>query len=277
MLLLFLAQAPAFAECPDRPLAAAITAAAGVEAAFASVDDVAFSAASDALQEALACTRDEIGPGDVVPFHRAMVLVAFYKGDEDKAIASWAAVRSLQPNWVPREALLSTEHPLRRLWDAAAAADSSLLPIQPGRHGCWRVDGIRQDEVPAHRAFIVQGIDERGAIRFTAYHTDSAELVEDERLCANVDEPTPDRALRSARIHRIGTFAAGGLAAGALASLVVSLDAQRELAQIDQANSTADAWRIPHLYARNQAFAAISVGLGVAAAGTATAVWTVHW
>lgn len=280
-MLVLLVAGLARAECPEDALATAIRSATEVEAAFANLDDEKFDVAHARLKETVPCITVELAPADAVALHRARAIGAFVDGDDAASRKSWLAVRALQPDWKPSGALMPTGHPLRQLWEAPIDSPTPEVPMKEAPKGGWNVDGTRQNGVPTYRAFILQGFDASGTGIYTGYlysnteiPTLDVEMVPSERVSA----VPVDRTKRRNTVRRWGSVGAGVLGAGAVGSLVVSMDAARQLENdFEAGEGTHDYAPIAGWVDRQNTFATVGTGLGIAAAGTATIVWAVPW
>lgn len=259
-----LVAALALAECPEGGRAPE-RAAQDVLAAFAAVDDVAFSEAGGALDLALPCAAARIGPEAAAEIHRAAALRHFAAGDGAGSRRSWAAARRLEPGWLPDE-VLPVGHPARPLFDEATPdeARESLGVVPPGG---WWVDGAEADAVPAASAFVLQAVDADGAVAHTGHYTSPA-AIPPEALRAIASLPRVPARRRTAR--RVGT--AGSLAVGAVA-LGLGIASQVDIARLD----TVPYDRVDATAARavRRGNASLALG-GVAAAGLAV-TWAVRW
>jgi len=164
----------ALADCPEDPLGQARSSAAAMEVAFVALDEEGFDGAHARLDEAIPCIAEPLALRDVLALHRGFALATFMDGDMVASRKSWGAVRTLHPEWVPPDSMLPEGHLLRGLFDEAAT-DPEVVELDMAPPGGWLVDGREATAVPAHRAFVLQGIDE-GGIGYTGYHHSVAEI-----------------------------------------------------------------------------------------------------
>lgn len=133
------------------------------EVAWEKRDRPAVVAAADTALGELACLRDSVTPALAARFHRVTGLRAFLLQDDGSAIRSFAAARSLEPNYVLPTALVPQAHPARILYDMAPVAIASFAPI-PAVQGILRLDGRDLQARPTDRPVIFQLFDDSGSV-----------------------------------------------------------------------------------------------------------------
>lgn len=269
-MILLLATA-AFADCPADPLGEALVQAGKVEGSYANMDDARFAEARGKLGEALTCLNAEVSPSDAVAIHRARAIGSFVDGEESASRRSWLAVKSLQPDWQPSNDLMPAGHPMRKLWETPMEGGSPMVPQELAPPGGWSVDGTRQNMVPAQRAYLLQGFSATGAVVYTGYLYQAAEVPS----TLTVDL-VPTRRVRvegnaAPRMHAIGTATAGVLLVGGGAGLLLgssyggkALDATDDLTRVKMLTRSRTA---------NVTGVAL-LGAGVVVGG---ATWIVKW
>ncbi len=267
--LLALVVAVAGAECPQDALQTTIEATRGIERAYSVLDDGGFDESRLALGLALPCVDVEITVDDAVAIHRARAIAAFVDGDASASGKSWAAVRALLPDWQPPPGIMPPGHGLYSVWERAVSS-GEILEFELAPDGGWAVDGLRQRYVPRDRAFVLQGLDDAGAIVYTGYHYSLAEVPLTDVVDLELDRQRAFVLRRRVRLWgTVGAVALAGLAAG---SFVLAVN-NRELF----VDPTSDPDELTTYQARANAFGVSGIALGVGAVGLGTVAWTVRW
>jgi hypothetical protein len=269
LLLLTLAGA-AFAECPSDATSRVLHAAGRVEYAFATLDEPAIVAAAGDLRLTLPCVATQLSTPDAVAVHRAVAMIEFYEGKEDRAKQAWVAVHALQPAWEPAETLLPKGHDLQVLWEEAKTAATAETPLPYDAPGGWFVDGLQSKALPTGRPFIAQALAGDGAVVSTEYYW-TAELPPAAKLGFQ-EGGAPVAKKKSARgpIRIAGTAAGVALAAGAGATWSMNSKARSDMATADYAD-------ILELESRADTMTGASIGLGAGAVAVLGLTWGVPW
>jgi len=162
------------ADCPDDPRNALVGALQASSVAWSSLDGKSLDAAMVELREAVACLDEPADLDLVLAVHRAHARHAWTTYDAQASARAWLAVRDLAPTWTDAyESDVPKDHPVRELWDERPHWTTELDQEPPGG---WLVDGTRSREVPMDRAFMLQAVDRRGAIAYSAWHLTAAEV-----------------------------------------------------------------------------------------------------
>lgn len=133
------------------------------EAAFEKRDKAGVLAAADQANEQLACVVDAVTPAFAARFHRVAGLRAFLSQDEGGAIRSFAAARTIEPNYLLSTTLVPQGHPARILYDMAPVTVAGVAAI-PDLQGSVRLDGRDTKNRPTDRPVIFQLFDTGGAV-----------------------------------------------------------------------------------------------------------------
>ena len=199
---------PSFA-CETATRTSDVVEAAGrAEVAYGAMDDAAFEEAVGEVRERLGCLGEPLTVDGAAATHRVEALSAFLDGDADLAGAHFAAARVLLPGWQLPSTMAPPGHPLREVFDAAETG-SETLPLTVGGAVAWyQVDGLRREDVPAERPYVLQRFGFDGGVLDTRLTAGEPPLPEP------LPEP-PTEPRRGGRGLRVG-FAVG---AGALAVL----------------------------------------------------------
>ena len=160
----------AFAQPCDTPASASDLAReiGAAEAAFVAMDAVGFANAESAAREMLPCIDEPLTAFDVAAVHRLRALSAFTKGDLKTVEAGFRSVIAIQPDWSLSERMAPEGTPLRQAYSAAKAApESATSPLSPPRGTILSVDGLRAEEHPVERPFVLQAQANSGKVTHT--------------------------------------------------------------------------------------------------------------
>jgi hypothetical protein len=168
--MLTLLTAAAFAQdCPQDGLELIRDATDRLWEAYARVNIKEFDEASVEINNGIHCVRTRLDSHAIVELHRTMAIIAFAAGQQSPSRKSWLAARTLDPSWdLPRD-LYPENHPVRVLFEEAAPTAAPKLENLQSDGVEWLVDGIPASVVPLDRAFVLQALDDDGAVRYTGY------------------------------------------------------------------------------------------------------------
>ncbi|MBW2257090.1 MAG: hypothetical protein JRI25_21195 [Deltaproteobacteria bacterium] len=199
---------PAFA-CETATRTSDVVEAAGrAEVAYAAMDDGALEETVAEARESLGCLGEPLTVDGAAAYHRAEALSAFFAGDAHLAGAHFTAARALLPGWQLPSAMAPPGHPLREVFDGVEPGTGTLPLILGGVVAWYQVDGLRREEVPAERPYVLQRFGSDGAVL-------------DTRLTAG-EPPTPEPlpvVLPEPRRRGHGLRVGLAVGAGALAAL----------------------------------------------------------
>lgn len=167
-MLIAVAALAAAQECPKAGLEQIRAGTTALYEAYAQVDTKAFDAASVVINHGIGCVDSQLETHTIVELHRTMAIIAFAAGQQAPSRKSWMAARTLDPAWELPSDLYPPNHPVRVLFESATPGPATLEKLD-SRGGKWLVDGLPAAVVPLDRAFVLQALDERGAVRFTGY------------------------------------------------------------------------------------------------------------
>lgn len=274
--------------CPERPRDEVVRAARDVEQRWLHLDEAGMQLARSRLAPLIGCLDVPLEVRDAVAVHRARGILAWVDGDTDAALRAFRAVHRLQPGWTLPEDLLPREHPLWRIYEAAAedeGDDRGVALRIPPPHG-WVLDGVvlpepeapraedgrllRDYELPADRAFLLQLREDGGGIRYSGYHFSTVDIPVGELVLG----PTPEeiRRRRSKAAHIIGTVVSGAMLGASAATLGLGLDQRARLTSGDVEIS-----EVTSIQSRANTLGATAAGLGAAGATLMTVTWAVRW
>ena len=246
-------------ECVERPELALGDALQAADIAWHQLDGDRLDEAMTRVRRHIACLEQPVDLDTAVTIHRAHARHTWTVYDPQASARAWLAVRRLVPEWTPElDADVPKDHPVREIWDRPAEWTQSLPEEPPGG---WRVDGVPGSELPRDRAFVLQGLDRRGDVAYSAWHLTAAEVPQ-----------TPWRAVRVRRIRHRGTVVAGALLAGGLGMLGGAAATRTKIRHPDTPDS--------QLLALRRQADILSVS-GLATAGTSAVtlgvLWGVKW
>ncbi|MBX2799429.1 MAG: hypothetical protein KTR31_17270 [Myxococcales bacterium] len=253
--------------CPDNPDQLAVEQSLLVLQAFDDADGGALEEASEVLDFAVGCLTHTLPTTWAVKVHRAKALVAYYAGNDQDVVRSWAAVRALDPTVRPDKDRWPSSHPMWGLYDEARDTPDERFGLERTPPGGWVVDGVPQSpDVPKFRAFLIQALDEDEAVLYSdyCYHLNEVRLAD----FGELDAATRQR--RRKRMRVIGGTLTGALAAGAVTSGALALMSSGDLDEVDYELIDARAQRA-------NTTASVALGLAVGAAGTGLATWSIKW
>jgi len=236
-----------------------VEAAGRAEVAYGAMDDVAFEQAVADTRERLVCLGEPLTVDGAAATHRAEALSAFLTGDPDLARAHFAAARALLPGWQLPSTMAPAGHPLREVFDGAEPGTATLPLMVAGRVAWYQVDGLRREEVPAERPYVLQRFGTDGGVLDTRLAAGEPPLPEPLPLPPEVVRPRKHGA-------RVGlAVSAGALAALSVASFGYA--AQRSDRYWDPTTYPDD---LPSLRTATNGSVVAGAALGVAAVGCAT-------
>ncbi len=252
--------------CPEMPAVVAVAEAESMLDAFDRLDTRSFGQGQRALDHALSCLDVPLEGHQSVQVHTAKALSAFVEGEPKAVERSWAAVKVLDPTSRPADRW-GASHPLRAAFDVATF-DDLRVTLEREPEGGWRVDGEPRPDVPANRAFLLQGVGPEGVLVHSGYHYSVAEVPQVD--WAELD-PTA-RARRAKRMKVLGTTLATALGAGALTTGTHAVVTRARMSGEDISYDELDGMQVSA-----NTTGSVAAGLAAGAAGIATATWTINW
>lgn len=145
-----------------------------VHVQYASIDETGFDRAAKQLEAAVACLDAEPPGATLARLHQANSLIAFVNGQKGAARRAMIAARLADPTWKPDSVVFPEGHPYRQLWQQATdAGPVREIGEAPGKQ--WIVDGVRREEAPTERAFLLQVAGPEG-IQFSEYLYDYEDI-----------------------------------------------------------------------------------------------------
>ncbi|MFK7927642.1 MAG: hypothetical protein AB8H79_05615 [Myxococcota bacterium] len=259
MIWLFAILLPSLAEdaCSDLPLAELTLALEQADEWWEKLDGKGLDTAMSQVRRHVPCLEDPSELRQVLRIHQAHARHAWTTYDPQASARAWLAIRDLAPEWTDAyEADVAQEHPVRDLWNSRPQWTTTLDEKPPGG---WIVDGSLSQEVPLDRAFVLQALDRKGHVLYSAWHLSAADVPQ-----------SPWRAQRIKRVRVRGSLLAGAAALGGGALLVSGAVVRREA----QIGPVADRQRF---YNRSVALTGAGVGVLGASALTVGMLWGMRW
>jgi hypothetical protein len=155
-----------------------VEAAGRAEVAYAAMDDAGVDGAIAEARSDLGCLGEPLTVDGAAAYHRAEALSAFLDGDPSLASAHFAGARALLPAWQLPSAMAPPGHPLREVFDAAEPGTETHPLTIDGQVAWYQVDGVRREDVPADRPYVLQRFGSDGAVRDTTLTVGSPPLPE---------------------------------------------------------------------------------------------------
>ena len=167
------------------------------ERAYGTLDLDGFMSSSDALRADLPCLGEPMTRVVAARIHRVEGLRGFVDSDRRAAAQSFAAARSLEPDYRFPEDLVPSGYPEWELYDAIDLTLGGSAKVDPMIDGYILFDGKVGPERPTEWAAIVQIINEEGEVVNTAYLRPGQPMPsyypeESARAAANVVDANPN-------------------------------------------------------------------------------------
>lgn len=245
------------------------------ERAFAGLRVEAFGDTMDQVALELPCLAEPLTPLAAGRYHRLQGLRQFVAQNEERAVQSFAAARSADPEASFSEALLPSGHAVRQLYATYPLENGAYSAAWPAVEGELRFDGQVTLDRPSSWPTVFQVVDPRGQATTTAYLFPDDPLP---RYDALVPEPPPVAALpwihTRAQLRFSAASLGSGLAAGGL--YAAALASRRTFDDLDHPDWGAEELRRQRgltngLVAASGVVGAVAVGTGV------TAVFAGRW
>ncbi len=126
-----------------------------LEDAFEELEPDKVTWASDTLRAQLPCVRETIDTALVARIHRMEALRHAIDDQEDAAAASFAAARSLEPDYALPTSLVPAGHPWRNAYDRVDLSAFGASPVAAG----WLINGKESGRRPTGWPALVQQLD----------------------------------------------------------------------------------------------------------------------
>lgn len=205
--------------CSTVPKAELVEALQRADVAWNDLDGTALDNAMVDIRRHVPCLNAPVELRLVLQLHQAHGRHAWTTYDPQASARAWLAVRDLAPEWTDAyDADVAPDHPVRDLWNSRPQWNTTL---DEGPPGGWLVDGTPSTEVPLDRAFVLQAMNRRGAVLYSAWHLSAADVPQ-----------SPWRAERIKRLRVRGTVLGSVLAVGGGATLVSGVVVRRRAAEV---------------------------------------------
>lgn len=139
------------------------------EQAIRDSDLAALDAAEAESESLLRCLESPLGPADVASFMRLKGITLFVRKERELATSWFSAARTIEPSYSLPEALFPEQHPLRRAFEEAPAADASGTRVPRPKEGSIAVNGRPGQELPEAMPWVLQWWDAVGDVRVTTF------------------------------------------------------------------------------------------------------------
>ncbi|MCB9763429.1 MAG: hypothetical protein H6739_26920 [Alphaproteobacteria bacterium] len=139
------------------------------EQSFGDFDVEGFGEALDEASLVLPCLAEPLPPALAARYHRAQGLRQFVAESEDRAARSFAAARTIEPEYSFPETLLPKGHAVRQLYVAVPLENGETETLPHPKEGELLLDGTAGDARPMSWPVILQHVDDAGAVQVTAY------------------------------------------------------------------------------------------------------------
>lgn len=246
-----------------------------IEYAYLQLDEEGLRVAGDGMITALACLNEPLGWTDAAGVHRALGIHHFVFGDVEGAELSFAAARSIEPNYRFSSNLVPEGNPLRQTY-MAMPLERRRVEAAPPAEGRLTFDGREGLERTTSWPTILQVFDVDGSVRATRYLTPGEPLPDYPlRPVANIDGDDLNKGRFTLRWPPRPGLAIGAGAAAVIAGGAWAWAAHTEDVYLDPTTPYAD---LDALRARANGLTVVSWGLGAGAVGMgAGAILVARW
>lgn len=244
-------------DCSVLPRAELVEALQRADLAWQALDGAALDGAMGDVRRHVPCLAEPIELPLVLQLHQAFARHAWTTYDPQTSARAWLAVRDLAPTWTDAyDDDVAADHPVRELWAQRPQWTTTLDEEPPGG---WLVDGTASATVPLDRAFVLQALDRRGRVVYSAWHVSAADVPQ-----------SPWRAQRIRRIRTRGTVLAGGLALTGAGLLGAGLLVREQMKSVPARD-------LPAYQTRANTLAGTGGGMLGASALAVGVLWAVKW
>lgn len=265
MLLLLLTLHPASAACPATAQELRDELDVALEA-YGAFDWDGFSAQLTEVDTSLTCLIERVPADTAADLHLVQALGAFMLRDEAQVQVAFRGALAAAPGFALSEELAPPGHPLRALYEQAAAVPPPIAP-QPLGPGDWIVDGERGlTAISTERTTLVQRMDKDGEVE--TWYLRGGPVPE--ALLPPPPPPEPERRVRTPPSDRTQALLWSSLGAGVVTAGAVALAGgtrnrvEGGVVAADQYGSLRAANRVGLVAAPVAGAAAIGLGVGAA-------------
>ncbi len=231
--------------------------------AFSKLEIDAFNAAADRATTIIVCLDEPISMPSAAEYHRVKGIQLFLARNSPAAQKSFAAARTVEPDYVFPTDLVPAENPIRNDYEALDPGEGPIDDVPPPKQGSIRLNGSRALQRARPLPVIFQLLDERGAVTQTVVVEAGEPLPSYETAGGGGAEPvgaSPSVRRRPSTPLLVGAVAglavAGGLYGGALATKA-SFYNTTDPTTLESRRSTANT-----LVVTSGVVGAVSLGLG---------------
>ena len=138
------------------------------DSAWVEMDHAMFRAEVQSVGELVSCTSDSLESPDIAAVFRVQGMGAFLDRDRQRAADEMAASLAALPGFELPLTLVPAAHPLREIYETAAASELEMVPLATPEWGWIHVDGRRTADAPADRPYLLQVFSHYGQVLLTA-------------------------------------------------------------------------------------------------------------
>ena len=129
------------------------------EAYFSSLNADGFNRAVEQSEQTLRCLSEEVPLTLAAEFHRYQAIRFFVKQESTECMLSFAAARTIEPNYAFPSYLVPSDNPLLDNYTAVDPAIGKRELLVRPRHGYFQIDGSKSEDRPLDFPTIVQMFD----------------------------------------------------------------------------------------------------------------------
>ena len=247
------------------------------ETAWVVMDRASFEQATLQRRELLACLDEPLGPDLAIRLHLHEALAWSLERRTDLSQAAFRAILTLHPDWELPLDVAPEQHRLRQEFAQLRRqelGDPRQPFFNPGGEGALMVDGVEADSVPSDRPFVVQVLDDTGAVAHSHYFTPGSDAGVGPSWLVSGYAPAESRVLGDGLVERqrtgavlMGGGVGLGLLAGGLYALASSRAADLENGELGCGELEPRRTQVNQLVASSVGVGALGLGLGVAGVG----------
>lgn len=238
------------------------------DAAFADLDATTFAEALASARAGVACVDKSLSAGQVAAYHRAEAFQAFLDRDHAGAVQHFRAMLAASPGYRLSEQIAPEGHPLRTDFEIAQGLPAEpTRKLPPPEKGSLRVDGRLTDQAPLALPYVLQQVDESGAVLVSTLVEagSTMELYASRTPARSDDKPARES---SGRRSISMPLVAATVVTGATSAVLYGMSNAQAKEFWDPATPTEE---LSRLQRQTNTTATVSLGLGLVAAGTGTA------
>lgn len=263
-------QQPCAAPATQANLAGALLRA---ESAFGALDVEAFTRSMDDAIFLVPCLAEPVDVTQAARLHRLQGIRQFVANEEERAVASFAAARAIDPTYQLPVWLVPEGSAIRDLYGRMPVENGTKALVPAPVEGTLRFDGVESLERPTSWSSFVHVLDGHGAVLESAYLFPGDAMPSYTAAPEPVEATAPAIASSTRASHRlgfnlIGASVGSAVCAGVLYGVAANSAANFEASHPDWSESDllASRSRTNNLVVASGALGAIAAGVGLSAA-----------